>query len=96
MYHSRSSLYPRLEDHNLVKQYLDVRGFARNVFFLSHQHRENDGNEENSGSKYNTYEVRKLVFVGYLINIQGTGANDQGHGIVFIKVRKGSLILILG
>jgi len=57
MYHPRNSLYPRLEDHSLVNQYPDVRGFARNVFFLSHEHRENDDNEGNSGSKYNTYEV---------------------------------------
>ena len=57
MCYSRKTLYPGLEDHDLVKQYPNVRGFARNVFFLTHENRENDGNDDDSGSKYNTYEV---------------------------------------
>ena len=52
----RKTLYPRLIDHELVKNYPNVRGFARNVFFLSHSHRENGGLEE-SASRYNIYEV---------------------------------------
>ncbi|GLB37649.1 putative P-loop containing nucleoside triphosphate hydrolase protein [Lyophyllum shimeji] len=55
----RHTLYPQLVDHELVKTYPDVRGFAKNVFFLSHNHRENDGGEESS-SKYNTYEVSMI------------------------------------
>jgi hypothetical protein len=53
---NRETLYPALEDHELVKAYPPVRGFAKNVFFLSHDHRENEGVEE-SASKYNMYEV---------------------------------------
>jgi hypothetical protein len=52
----RNTLYPKLEDHDHVKEYPPVRGFAKDVFFLSHTHRENGGTEE-SASKYNTYEV---------------------------------------
>lgn len=52
----RHTLYPTLEDHDLVKRYPHVRGFAKDVFFLSHNHRENGGAEE-SASKYNTFEV---------------------------------------
>ena len=58
MYSPRNALYPGLEDHELVKQYPNVRGFARNVFFLTHENRENDS----GGSKYNTYEVRTTGF----------------------------------
>jgi hypothetical protein len=59
---SRNTLYPDLEDHDLVMQYPNVRGFARNVFFLTHENQENDGNKDDSGSKYNTYEVRTTGF----------------------------------
>ena len=43
-----------------------MRGFAKDVFFLSHSHRENGGAEE-SASKYNTFEVR---FPAYQVYIQ--------------------------
>lgn len=45
-----------LQDHEIVKQYSPVQGMAKNVFFLSHNHRENGGEDE-SVSKYNTFEV---------------------------------------
>ena len=69
MCNSRNTLYPGLEDHELVKQYPNVRGFARNVFFLTHENRENDGNDTDSSSKYNTYEVRTTSFLVYQVNI---------------------------
>jgi superfamily I DNA and/or RNA helicase len=52
----RESLYPALQDHELVKSYPDVSGFSKNIYFFSHEHRENEGAEE-SASKYNTFEV---------------------------------------
>jgi hypothetical protein len=52
----RNTLYPGLEDHDLVKAYPSVRGFAKDIFFLSHNHKENGGGEESS-SKFNTFEV---------------------------------------
>ena len=51
-----NTLYPGLQDHELVHKYPDVRGIQKNVFFVSHQHRENDGGDD-TASKYNTYEV---------------------------------------
>lgn len=57
---SRNTLYPRLEDHELVHKYPDVRGIQKNIFFVNHQHRENDGGDDNA-SKYNTYEVTTFV-----------------------------------
>ncbi|KAJ7593987.1 hypothetical protein C8J56DRAFT_1043774 [Mycena floridula] len=36
----RKTLYPGLQDHPLVTEYPDVRGFTKNMFFISHDHRE--------------------------------------------------------
>ena len=52
----RNTLYPGLEDHKLVKEYPDVRGIRQNVFFVSHNRRENEGGDD-TASKYNLYEV---------------------------------------
>jgi hypothetical protein len=52
----RNTLYPGLQDHELVQRHPHVRGFVKDVFFFSHNHRENGGAEE-SASKYNTFEV---------------------------------------
>ncbi|KAF8867865.1 P-loop containing nucleoside triphosphate hydrolase protein [Gymnopilus junonius] len=76
----RNTLYPKLEDHKLVHNYPDVRGIHKNVFFVTHQHRENDGGDD-SASKYNTYEVamiRDLVL--YLLR-QGC-YSDEGDIVV--------------
>lgn len=59
---SSNTLYPRLQDHDLVKKYPHVRGFAKDVYFLTHSHKENGGAEE-STSKYNTFEVCKGALV---------------------------------
>ena len=39
-----------------MKRHPDVRGMAKNVFFLSHNHRENAG-EDDAISKFNQFEV---------------------------------------
>jgi len=60
--HDSNTLYPRLEDHELVHNYPDVRGIQKNVFFVTHQYKENDGGDD-SASKYNTYEVSTSKFL---------------------------------
>ncbi|KAF9227364.1 hypothetical protein BS17DRAFT_747823 [Gyrodon lividus] len=52
----RNTLYPSLEDHELVSQYPDVRGMEKNLFFVNHNNKENGGLDD-TASKYNTYEV---------------------------------------
>ena len=52
----RMTLYPRLEDHDCVKNYPHVQGMAKDVFFLTHDHKENGG-EDDFVSKYNQFEV---------------------------------------
>ncbi|EJF65241.1 P-loop containing nucleoside triphosphate hydrolase protein [Dichomitus squalens LYAD-421 SS1] len=52
----RMTLYPKLEDHELVKNYPHVQGMAKDVFFFTHDHKENGG-EDDFVSKYNQFEV---------------------------------------
>lgn len=52
----RQTLYPQLEDNESVKNYPNVRGMAKNLFFFHHTHAEG-GDEEESMSKYNNFEV---------------------------------------
>ncbi|KAI0332312.1 P-loop containing nucleoside triphosphate hydrolase protein [Cubamyces sp. BRFM 1775] len=52
----RMTLYPKLVDHDLVKNYPHVRGIAKDVFFLTHNHKESGG-EDDFVSKYNQFEV---------------------------------------
>jgi hypothetical protein len=56
----RNTLYPGLEDHELVRHYPSVRGIAKNLFFVNHSLRENEGAED-SASKYNLYEARVFI-----------------------------------
>ncbi|KAF5338167.1 hypothetical protein D9758_014721 [Tetrapyrgos nigripes] len=77
----RNTLYPRLDDHNLVKKYPDVRGFRKNIFFMTHNHPENDGSEDIS-SKYNTFEanmIKELVL--YLVR---QGYSNDGDIVVLV------------
>jgi hypothetical protein len=53
---ARNTLYPKLQDHELVTKYPSVHGLTKNVFFLHHENREN-GDGDESSSKYNTFEV---------------------------------------
>ncbi|KIJ68146.1 hypothetical protein HYDPIDRAFT_107807 [Hydnomerulius pinastri MD-312] len=55
----RNTLYPGLQDHDLVFQYPDVRGMTKNLFFVTHGHKENGGTDD-TASKYNTYEVEMI------------------------------------
>ncbi|KAH0839427.1 hypothetical protein J3R83DRAFT_202 [Lanmaoa asiatica] len=53
----RNTLYEGLQDHDLVKSYPDVRGMVKNLFFVTHNHKENGGTDD-TASKYNMHEVR--------------------------------------
>ncbi|KAI9460073.1 hypothetical protein HD554DRAFT_1598622 [Boletus coccyginus] len=55
----RNTLYEGLQDHELVKSYPDVRGMVKNLFFVTHNHKENGGTDD-TASKYNMYEVEMI------------------------------------
>lgn len=72
-------IYPRLEDHQTVKNYPDVVGMADNVFWLDHEHLEDGANEEdhNSKSHSNEWEVAMTrALVRHLV-LQGTYRADD-------------------
>jgi hypothetical protein len=84
----RNTLYPGLEDHELVHKYPAVRGIAQNLFFLTHNHRENDGSDD-TASKYNTYEVRIpcVMTSENMVNNINTGGDDSGSCTLPAEVR---------
>lgn len=49
-------MYPRLEDHDLVRAYPHVSGMQMDVLFFTHTNKENGADD--SVSKYNDFEVR--------------------------------------
>ena len=56
-----NTLYPKLEDHPLVEHYPHIRGMHRDVFFMTHNHKES-GAEEDAISKYNQFEVGEMIY----------------------------------
>lgn len=88
---SRNTLYPTLEDHELVCRYPDVRGIQKNLFFVDHKHKENDGGDDNA-SKYNTYEVTPSSFIIALIRfLTCDGQVAMITDLVLYLLRLGSL-----
>ncbi|RXW21902.1 hypothetical protein EST38_g3950 [Candolleomyces aberdarensis] len=85
----RETLYPGLVDNELVENYPDVRGIQNNVFFLDHDHPENDGNAEDTASKFNVYEVEMIRdLVLYLLR---QGCYSQDGDIVVLCAYLGQL-----
>ncbi|KAJ7651473.1 hypothetical protein DFH06DRAFT_1207067 [Mycena polygramma] len=84
----RHALYPKLQDHDLVQHYDDVRGFSKNVFFFSHSHRENEGGEE-SASKFNTFEVDMIKDL--VLHLLRQGCYSEEGDIVVLCAYLGQL-----
>ncbi|KZV95021.1 P-loop containing nucleoside triphosphate hydrolase protein [Exidia glandulosa HHB12029] len=60
-------LYPDLQDHPRVQGYPNVAGMPQNIFFMTHENKEEGGGDD-SVSKHNTFEVKMIVdLVTYLI-----------------------------
>ncbi|KAF8748911.1 P-loop containing nucleoside triphosphate hydrolase protein [Rhizoctonia solani] len=54
----RNTLYPNLKDNDRVLSYPNVRGMYKNMFFVSHNHKEAGGGED-SISKHNSFEASR-------------------------------------
>ena len=52
-------IYPYLKDHEIVLHKPDIRGVSRNVYFITHQHAEED--EEDTLSHLNKHEAEFVV-----------------------------------
>ncbi|KAF8417740.1 AAA domain-containing protein [Boletus edulis BED1] len=75
----RNTLYKGLQDHELVKKYLDVRGMVKNMFFIIHNHKENGGTDD-TASKYNVYEGCPGGQVAVVIDGRDQAALDDREG----------------
>ncbi|KEP50889.1 NFX1-type zinc finger protein [Rhizoctonia solani 123E] len=84
----RNTLYPKLEDHELVKHYPDVRGMHKNVFFLSHAHKEVGGGED-AVSKYNQYELDMIYDL--VLHLLKQGCYNSSKNIVVLSAYLGQI-----
>ncbi|XP_067656401.1 NFX1-type zinc finger-containing protein 1-like [Haliotis asinina] len=62
-------IYLRLDDHPKVSNIENVKGIAKNLFFISHS--ENEGNKEDSMSHFNEFEVHYIVRLCKYLLLQG-------------------------
>lgn len=71
-----------------MKNYPHVQGMAKDVFFLTHDHKENGG-EDDFVSKYNQFEVCVLnvLDVDVTLRLLVTGRHGQGSGSLPPSVR---------
>ncbi|KIM23243.1 hypothetical protein M408DRAFT_264970, partial [Serendipita vermifera MAFF 305830] len=88
---ARRTLYKHLEDNERVKSYPDVRGLAQNMFFFHHTHPEGGENEE-SMSKFNTFEVSMIK--GLVQHLLRQGCYTKSGSIVVLCMYLGQLAKI--
>ncbi|KAG8742681.1 hypothetical protein FRC10_001037 [Ceratobasidium sp. 414] len=84
----RNTLYPKLEDHSLVLEYPKVRGMYKNVFFVSHDHREAGGGED-AVSKHNAYELDMMHDL--VLHLLKQGCYNSPKDIVILAAYLGQI-----
>ncbi|KAG9075056.1 hypothetical protein FRC06_010303, partial [Ceratobasidium sp. 370] len=84
----RNTLYPKLEDHPLVLEYPKVRGMYKNVFFVSHEHREVGGGED-AVSKHNAYELDMMHDL--VLHLLKQGCYNSPKDIVILAAYLGQI-----
>ncbi|GAB1605315.1 NFX1-type zinc finger-containing protein 1-like [Argonauta hians] len=62
-------IYPELQNHKSVKDYENIVGMSKNLFFLNHSHPEND--VKHGTSKQNTFEASFIVELCCYLRKQG-------------------------
>ena len=63
-------IYPVLTDHDSVKEYPSVAGVTKNTFFISHNHLEDD-HQQDSTSSSNTHEAQVVIQLAMYLLKQG-------------------------
>ncbi|KAF8696564.1 P-loop containing nucleoside triphosphate hydrolase protein, partial [Rhizoctonia solani] len=84
----RNTLYPKLEDHLLVQNYPDVRGVHKNIFFVSHTHKEAGGGED-AVSKYNQYELDMIYDL--VLHLLKQGCYNSSRNIIILSAYLGQI-----
>jgi hypothetical protein len=83
----RTILYPKLEDNDIVRHYPPVQGVEKNVFFFSHSNKENA--EDDSVSKYNSFEVCRYLGLDNSTMTKHTLQVDMIRDLVLYFLKQG-------
>ncbi|CCO31231.1 NFX1-type zinc finger-containing protein 1 [Rhizoctonia solani AG-1 IB] len=84
----RNTLYPNLRDNERVLGYPDVRGMYKNMFFVSHNHREVGGGDD-SVSKHNSFEVDMIYDL--VLHLLKQGCYNKPGNIVVLAAYLGQI-----
>ncbi|CAE6467693.1 unnamed protein product [Rhizoctonia solani] len=84
----RNTLYPNLKDNDRVLAYPNVRGMYKNMFFMSHNHKEVGGGED-SVSKHNSFEVDMIYDL--VLHLLKQGCYNKPKNIVILAAYLGQI-----
>ncbi|CCA73010.1 related to ECM32-DNA dependent ATPase/DNA helicase B [Serendipita indica DSM 11827] len=88
----RTTLYPQLIDDESVSRYPNVKGMAKNIFFLHHTNAEGGGTNDESTSKFNQYEAAMTkALVQHLLR---QGLYTRSGSIVILCMYLGQLVKV--
>ncbi|CAG7854327.1 NFX1-type zinc finger-containing protein 1 [Serendipita indica DSM 11827] len=89
---ARTTLYPQLIDDESVSRYPNVKGMAKNIFFLHHTNAEGGGTNDESTSKFNQYEAAMTkALVQHLLR---QGLYTRSGSIVILCMYLGQLVKV--
>ncbi|KAH7335663.1 hypothetical protein B0J17DRAFT_616684 [Rhizoctonia solani] len=84
----RNTLYPKLQDNEQVQSYPNVRGMYKNMFFVSHTHKEAGGGDA-SVSKHNSFEVDMIYDL--VLHLLKQGCYNKSGNIVVLTAYLGQI-----
>ncbi|XP_068247242.1 NFX1-type zinc finger-containing protein 1-like [Palaemon carinicauda] len=69
------SIYPNLKDHESVHEYPHIKGMVKDIFFITHTHHEDKGNNDNN-TKSNSHEAKMIMALCRHLMLQGYDQED--------------------
>ncbi|KEP47695.1 NFX1-type zinc finger protein [Rhizoctonia solani 123E] len=84
----RNTLYPNLKDNDRVLSYPNVRGMHKNMYFVSHTHKEVGGGED-AVSKHNSFEVDMIYDL--VVHLLKQGCYNTPGNIVILAAYLGQI-----
>ncbi|KAG8690474.1 hypothetical protein FRC11_011352, partial [Ceratobasidium sp. 423] len=84
----RNTLYPKLQDNERVLSYPNVRGMYKNMYFVSHSHKEAGGGED-SVSKHNSFEIDMIYDL--VVHLLKQGLYNTPGNIVVLAAYLGQI-----
>ncbi|CAE6459342.1 unnamed protein product [Rhizoctonia solani] len=84
----RNTLYPKLQDNDRVLSYPNVRGMYKNMYFVSHSHKEVGGGED-SVSKHNSFEIDMIYDL--VVHLLKQGLYNTPGNIVVLAAYLGQI-----